>query len=201
MNQIKASLACEVNRGINELLAKKGFSILVTEDLRHSFTYDGSKTMNRRLSFWIRGILQDRICFKALAKGFRHEQVNPAYGSQTCPLCDFVDKKNRSQDKFKCLHCGHEDHADRVAALNYARRYGDQEISRYTPYRQVKTILLDRFLRRLEAVQAATVPGRTPDTVQRVRPPFFVETCVIAESEKSQKSRAVTRRAKQNGHV
>jgi hypothetical protein len=38
----------------------------------------------RRSDFiaWLKGKLQDRIAFKALAEGFRHEQVNPAYGSQ-----------------------------------------------------------------------------------------------------------------------
>ena len=98
----------------------------------------------------MRGKLEERVAFKALAEGFRHEQVNPAYGSQTCVCCGFVDCKNRSGDKFKCLSCGHEDEADRVAAMNYARRFGDQEIGLYMPYSQVKTILLDRFHRRLE---------------------------------------------------
>jgi Putative transposase DNA-binding domain. len=40
------------------------------------------------------------------AEGFRHEQVNPAYGSQTCIRCGFVDAGNRNGDRFKCLHCG-----------------------------------------------------------------------------------------------
>ena len=66
-----------------------------------------------------------------------------------------------------CLNCGHGDQSDRVAALNYAERYSDREIGRHTPYRQVKTILLDRFHRRLETDQTVTVPGRTLDTVQR----------------------------------
>ena len=83
------------------------------------------------------------MAFKALAEGFRHEQVNPADGSQTCICCDFVDAKNRSGDKFKCLNYGHEDLSDRVAAMNDARRFGDQEIGLHMPYSQVKTILLD----------------------------------------------------------
>ena len=115
----------------------------------------------------VRGKIRDRIAFKALAEGFRHEQVNPAYGSQTCPSCDFVDKENRKNDLFMCLNCGHGNQSDRVAALNYAERYSDREIGRHTPYRQVKTILLDRFHRRLETDQTVTVPGRTLDTVQR----------------------------------
>ena len=52
--------------------------------------------VNRRLSSWIRGRLQDRVAFKALAEGFRHEQVNPAYGSQIVLTCEFVDRGNRN---------------------------------------------------------------------------------------------------------
>jgi transposase len=66
-----------------------------------------------------------------------------------------VDSKNRRGDVFKCLYCRHEDVADRVAAENWC-----------THYRQVKTILLKRFHRRLEEEQSLTVPGRTLDTVQ-----------------------------------
>jgi hypothetical protein len=75
---------------------------------------------------------------------------------------------------------------DRVAALNYARRYDDQEIERYTPYRKVQTILLSRFHRRLEAEQSATVSGRTLETVQSGCPPQFVEVIAIAGREKFQ---------------
>jgi hypothetical protein len=166
-DRARASMECEVNKGINDLFKRGGFSLLVTEDLRHTFTYDAPRAVNRRISCWIRGKIQDRIAFKTLAEGFRHEQVNPAYGSQTCPSCGFVDEKNRTKDLFTCLHCRHENQSDRVAAMNYAERYGDQEIGRHTSYRHVKTILLSRFHRRLEAAKTATVPGRTLDTVQR----------------------------------
>ncbi len=147
--------------------------MLVTEDLRHLFTYTQAKSVNRKLSSWLKGTLQDRVEFKALAKGFRHEQVNPAYGSQTCPYCDFVDSKNRKKDRFKCLHCGHEDMADRIAAQNYAKRVGDEEIGQYVPYSQVKTILLRRFHRRLETEKSVTVPGWTLDTAESVYPHHF----------------------------
>ena len=176
MSKVKASISKEINTAIHELVRSKKPILLITEDLRSSFTYNKSKTLNRRLSSWVRGEIQDRISFKALAECFRHEQVHPAYGSQTCPNCDFVDNRNRKGDEFRCLHCGHEDVADRVAALNYARRYGDDEIRRHLPCRQVKTILQGRFLRRLETEQSVTVPGRTLDTVQEEYPPPLIET-------------------------
>ncbi len=39
----------------------------------------------------------------------------------TLPL--LVHKDNRKDDIFKCLKCGHTDHADRVAAINLRARY------------------------------------------------------------------------------
>lgn len=45
--------------------------------------------------------------------------VNPAYTSQTCPVCGHVAAKNRpNQSTFKCEKCGHEDNADLNAACN-----------------------------------------------------------------------------------
>lgn len=164
----KAAIACEINQGLNQLIESEQPSVLVTEDLRHAFTFDKPKSWNRKLSAWAKGVMQDRTEFKALAEGFRHEQVNPAYGSQTCSCCGYVDAKNRNGDRFVCLHCGHKGHADQVAATNILHRNGDPEITRYTPYRDVKTILMQRFHRRLEAKGAqaldATVPGRTSET-------------------------------------
>ena len=173
---IQATLEKEINSAINKIIKTKKPTLLITEDLRHTFTYDKPKAVNRRLSSWLRGKLQDRIAFKALAEGFRHEQVNPAYGSQSCPYCEFVDHRNRKSDRFQCLHCGHEDISDRIAALNYARRIDDPEIGRYTPYPQVKIILLNRFHRRLETGQPVTVPGRTLETVAGKYPPSLSET-------------------------
>ncbi len=70
------------------------------------------------------------------------------------------------------------------------------EIGQYTPYRQVKTILLDRFHRRLEAEPSATVPGRTLDTAVAMHPPSLSRLNIIAQREKSLLNRAVNQRAK-----
>ena len=140
------------------------------------------------------------VAFKALVEGFRHEQVNPSYGSQTCVCCDFVDSKNRDKDKFKCLNCGHEDLSDRVAAMNYARRFGDQEIGLHVPYSQVKSILLDRFHRRLETGKPVTVPGRTLETVEDICPQTSFEIGKISQPGEiiSQTGRSIRERNKIN---
>ena len=48
--------------------------------------------------------------------------VNPAYTSQTCAKCGVVDAASRRDRKFKCVACGHADHADVNAARNIRRR-------------------------------------------------------------------------------
>ena len=199
--RVRATLEKEINTAINQLIGTQHPSVLITEDLRHAFSYNKSKQMNRKLSGWVKGKIQDRITFKALAEGFRHEQVNPAYGSQSCPYCEFVDQKNRKNDRFQCLHCGHEDVSDRIAALNYARRFGDHEIGRYTPYRQVKNILLDRFHRRLETGQPVTVQGRTLETAMEMYPPFPSSSSGIARREKSRKLGGQSESETKNKHV
>ena len=200
--RVKATLEKQINTAINQLVQTKNPSLLITEDLRHTFVYDKSKQVNRRLSSWIRGKLQDRIAFKALAEGFRHEQVNPAYGSQSCPFCEFVDQRNRIKDRFQCLYCGHEDTADRIAALNYARRWSDPEIGLYTPYSQVKILLQGRFHRRVEIGETLDCSG--PDSRNRSEDastiPIETEN-VIAGRKKSFNDRTVNQRAKQNEHV
>ena len=42
--------------------------------------------------------------------------VQAAYSSQECPKCHHVEAANRQGEAFKCLNCGHEDHADSNAA-------------------------------------------------------------------------------------
>jgi hypothetical protein len=98
----------------------------------------------------MRGALKERMGFLALVEGFHHEQTNPAYTSQTCPTCGFVDHDNRSGDMFQCLSCGHRDDVDRVAAHNLMTRWTDPEITLYTPKAVVKAILLKRFNDSLE---------------------------------------------------
>ncbi|MFG3690559.1 RNA-guided endonuclease InsQ/TnpB family protein [Micromonospora sp. NPDC047740] len=51
--------------------------------------------------------------------GAKIEKVNPAYTSQTCNACKHVAPESRkSQAVFRCVACGHQDHADVNAAKN-----------------------------------------------------------------------------------
>ncbi len=49
------------------------------------------------------------------------DDVAPAYTSSTCHVCGHVETANRAGIAFKCLACGHADHADINAARNILR--------------------------------------------------------------------------------
>lgn len=184
----KANLERIVNESLNRLFQSLGHKTLVTEDLRHTFSYNLPKNTNRRLSAWIKAVLQDRTLFKAGVFGVQLQAVKPAYSSQECYRCGYVDRKNRSGDLFTCQGCGMVDHADRVAAINLLRRLNDPEITRSTSYQRIKEILQARFHRPLEAEgnapPEATVQGRTSDT-RTAKPP--TGGCRAKAQQKEQK--------------
>ena len=84
--------------------------------------YDTSKFILRNWSFYQ---LQQYITYKAGLHGIEVRKINPAYTSQKCSCCGYVDSGNRPKEEkgqayFKCLKCGEEMNADFNAARNIA---------------------------------------------------------------------------------
>lgn len=80
---------------------------LVFEDL--TYTNLGRTKDDKRQINLIKGILtllEEKINRYNLLIKIKY--VNPAYTSQTCPNCYYVDRKNRNSQygKFRCQHCG-----------------------------------------------------------------------------------------------
>ena len=74
---------------------------------------------NREILKSNRGRLERNLAYKtgALVK------VDPVYTSQTCAVCQHVDKANRrTQAVFQCAACGHTANADHNAAINILAR-------------------------------------------------------------------------------
>ncbi len=79
--------------------------------------------LNRAIlaSCWV--YLATRTEQKAAASGAAAAYVNPRYTSQECRVCGHIAPANReSQAVFRCVSCGHEDHADANAAKNVLAR-------------------------------------------------------------------------------
>jgi putative transposase len=72
---------------------------------------------------WAFARLGSFLAYKAKAGGVAFVEVDPAYTSQKCHACGWVDKHNRqSQAEFECGRCGFVGHADHDAAINIAAR-------------------------------------------------------------------------------
>lgn len=83
--------------------------ILVFEDLSDAYTNLGRTKDDKRQINLIKGVLtllEEKIKLYNLPIEIKY--VNPAYTSQSCPSCYYVDRKNRKSrhDDFRCLHCG-----------------------------------------------------------------------------------------------
>ena len=75
--------------------------------------------LNREILASNRGRLELNLAYKAgeLVK------VDPAYTSQTCAVCQHVDRENRkTQAVFQCTACGHTANADHNAVVNILAR-------------------------------------------------------------------------------
>ena len=102
-------------------------SVIAFEDLAYirRQARKGAKTGRRRrnmLNQWPFAQLQEFTAYKAARNGVRTMMVNPAYTSQKCNRCGYVDARNRDHARFDCLRCGHSDNADHNAALNIRDR-------------------------------------------------------------------------------
>ncbi|AVX21326.1 Putative transposase DNA-binding domain-containing protein [Carboxydocella sporoproducens DSM 16521] len=136
----------EINRAFNELYKKRRPQIIAYEDLAHLRGKAKSKGLSRKVSGWQRNIIKERREYKNYVYSVTDPgPQNAAYSSQECPQCGWVDAKNRNGDIFKCRQCGFTADADQVAAMNLKKRLHDEEITRYTPYKTVKEILLQRY--------------------------------------------------------
>lgn len=167
----QATLEKHINQALRQLLASKP-AFVVHEDLsRSGFKFRYGAAQNRSLSAWVRGVVAQRLEFHSQVRGSHLLAVNPAYSSQLCPSCGFVDSKNRSADRFQCLRCRHSGAADQVAATNLLARASDAEMACWMPPARVRGVLDEQYQRRLEAAgvaqasAAVTVAGQTSDVV------------------------------------
>jgi hypothetical protein len=81
-----------------------------------------SRRMNRLVTNAGRRIIEEKLNDLHEQFGIEIEYVTPAYSSQTCSACDYVDKKNRTGERFKCRWCGRTLHADVNASRNLRAR-------------------------------------------------------------------------------
>jgi transposase len=94
------------------------------------------------MSSWAKGVLAEALDSVCEQRKARHELVCGAYTSQMDSTTGLLQGK-RVGDKFYRAN-GDVLQADHNAALNVLARLDDGEITRFTPYKEVRRILLAR---------------------------------------------------------
>ncbi len=100
------------------------------------------KDTNRRLHGWVKGVMADTLTSISRRRGSALALVNPAYTSQIDSRTGLL-QGHRRWDRFYCLD-GVVLDADTNAACNILARLYDEEITLYTPYRDVRALLAER---------------------------------------------------------
>lgn len=107
-----------VNRAVRQ---KRSIAVENLSGIRERIR--ATKKTRRMLHAWSFRQLVSFIEYKARLAGVAVSAVDPRETSRTCPKCGHIARNNRvSQERFKCKSCGYESNADRVAAINIARR-------------------------------------------------------------------------------
>ena len=95
-----------------------------------------------------------QLAYKLSWCGGELTKVNPAFTSQTCPHCGHVCAQNRpTRDRFSCVACGHNSHADTLAARNIlaagqavSARGGSREPAKREPTRLRRSLRLSAVI-------------------------------------------------------
>ncbi len=155
LNKLRAFLKNEINRFLNRLIAIYRPAMLVVEKLDFR-SPELSRRMNRLIqNFGERYVNEKLNRFKELY-GIEVVYLNPAYTSQQCSSCDYVDPKNRKNtQEFECKSCGRRINAQVNGARVLYRRSSLVEIKPYTPKKEVLRILVKQYLERHSGCNSA----------------------------------------------
>ncbi|SDY20823.1 Transposase [Allochromatium warmingii] len=138
-------------------------ALVVSEDLTSPIANKAQwKRYNRRMSGWAKGVLAEALDSVCEQRHAEHVLVNGAYTSQMDSTTGLLQGKPVG-DKFYRI-TGDVLQADHNAALNVLARLADPDITRFTPYRDVKRLLLARSpaqlsVKRLELGESSRQPS------------------------------------------
>lgn len=163
VNDMREFIKNTVNRYLN-VLFNSGYT-LVFESLKFIGS-KFSKQTNRLLNNCGIGQIKKRL--EESKKEVNIEYINPAYTSQECFECGYIDKNNRpTQSVFKCCHCGNNDNADNNAAKVILKRFQEGNDFTYVKYYLVKGILMKQFHEREEAKKVMSILSDAPPSEEK----------------------------------
>ena len=126
-----------INKEVNNFFEKEKPTEIIKEDLTwETYKNKKKKGFKNQIEHWEKGILDKSIEWKALQKNIKITNINPAYTSQVCHICDSFGTRNG--ENFTCRCCQNKMDADVNAAHNIRKRKNIKEIDLYTNTKKVK---------------------------------------------------------------
>ncbi|OON90241.1 MAG: hypothetical protein ATN33_03585 [Epulopiscium sp. Nele67-Bin001] len=115
-NRIMQDKDHQYSREVVDFALQNNVSVIKLECLNNiRNTTRTSRKNNKNLHNWSFYRLSQFIEYKAKLAGIQVEYVNPAYTSQTCPMCGL---RNKAKDRHYACSCGYTGHRDLVGAIN-----------------------------------------------------------------------------------
>jgi putative transposase len=171
---LRGFITTEVGRILNRLIALKKPGRLIVERL--DFRIPGlSRRLNRIVQNCGRSVFRSKLTELEQRFGITWEEVNPAYTSQYCSCCGYVDARNRrEQAEFLYLWCGNKMHADVNASSNIRQRRSLPFGSIWAAKAHVLAELARRFCERWPRPKGQGRPGqRGLPTDPHLTNPYF----------------------------
>ena len=149
-NDVREYLKNEINRILNRIIDLYKPREIVLEKLNFQNS-NLSRKMNRVLNNFGKGIITKKLESIEEEFGIVITYINPAYTSQECSKCGYVDKNNRkSQKEFECKCCGNKKNADVNGSRAVFKRSSFKELNVYRSKRYILNFLLREFVARVK---------------------------------------------------
>lgn len=129
----------------------------------------------RRLAGWVKGLMATALESVSHRRGSAVRLVNSAYTSQVHSTCRCLAR--RDGDVLHCDVCRDVAPSDREAAREVLARLNDHEIGRWTPFKQVKSILQERTSRYRLRLSSQDSSWSDVDSTESEKPPESTGNC------------------------
>jgi transposase, IS605 OrfB family, central region len=151
VDNLRDILKNEINRLINIIIKVYKPKKIIIERLDFR-SPELSKRMNRIIQNFGKRYIKEKLQRLQELYGIEVVEINPAYTSQECSCCGYIDKKNRKDtQEFECKVCGNKMNAQINGAKNILKRSSLGNLTK----KQVLKILIERYLERLKGCESA----------------------------------------------
>jgi putative transposase len=146
VDNLRELLKNEINRLINVIVKIYKPKRIIVEKLDFR-SPELSKRLNRLLQNFGKRYIKQKLERLQELYGIEIIEINPAYTSQECSCCGYVDKNNRKDtQEFECKACGNKTNAQVNGAKNILKRSSLGSL--YLTKKQVLKMLIERYLER-----------------------------------------------------